>query len=319
VTRLGAALYAWILILAAQPASATILFDGDWSLFAAQFQNVDKTDPQFVDGQPVGWLKVRRANHWGMVQEMGIDRLQVENDPTSPKGGAVLRVEVKPGDFIGHSGERAEVTDMRGPNGERTAISPASGHEVYGISIKLDPNWQPPRHDKTHGGAIWGVFLQLHSPNLLNSPPPFAFAAEDNFHLQVTAGDRRGPDGKLKPADIVPLTVGDLRLGHWVEFLIDVVWAYDDRGSLTIYRRDEGESRFIQVVSRPGQPTLQFDSQVPDSQKIPVTESDISNAHYWRLGYYRSISPGITSRLWLGPFVRGTSLEEVAVAAFGKY
>jgi hypothetical protein len=302
-------------ILLACPASAAVTFLGDWADFGSQFQ---KTGPQtrMLDGIPVEWVAGYGANHWRIVQERGEDRLQVERDPTSPKGGAVVRVEVRPGDSVGWSGERAEVSHMLSPTGARYPVTAESGHEVYGIAVKLDPNWQPPTPDP-HNGWRWGLFLQLHSPDQSGGPPAFAFAAEDDFHLSLCAGDLL-LDGHNKDAKSVALTRGDLRRGHWVQFLIDVTWAYDTHGSLTVYRRDEGETVFSPVLTQVGQPTLQFNSKFPDSQNISPAPNGTVYTHYWKVGYYRSVTPGVTSRLWLGPFVRGSSLEEVAAAAFGR-
>jgi hypothetical protein len=277
---------------------------GDWADFGSQFE---KTGPKarLLDGQLVEWVAGHGANHWSIVQERGEDRLQVEKDPTSPRGRDVLRVEVRPGDTVGWSGERAEVSHMLSPSGARYPVTAESGHEVYGIAVKVDPDWQPPAN-KWH----WGLVLQLHSPDDFVAPPAFALAVEEDFHINTCAGDlvEGGALSRNKDAKSQPLTRGDLRPGHWVQFLIDVVWAYDNTGSLTIYRRDEGDTAFIPVLTQPGQPTLQFRSTTPN----PV------GTHYWKMGYYRSHSPGVTSRLWLGPLVRGTSIQEVAVAAFGR-
>jgi hypothetical protein len=161
--------------------------------------------------------------------------------------------------------------------------------------------------------------MQLHSPDASGGPPAFALCADDTFHAQMLAGDLIGANGQRRNAISLPFTNGELRLGHWIQFLIDVVWAYDSHGSLAVYRRDEGETAFTQILTQAEQPTLQFNSQFPDSQNTgPPLPSGPKYLHYWKAGYYRSVSPGVTSRLWLGPIVRGTSLEEVAVAAFGR-
>jgi hypothetical protein len=283
---------------------AEVTFLGDWADFGSQFQ---RTGPKtrLLEGQPVEWVAGHGPNHWSIVQERGEDRLKVEYDPTSPKGGTVLRVEVRPGDTVGWSGERAEVSHMLSPTGAQYPVTVESGHEVYGISVKVDSDWLPPAN-KWH----WGAVLQLHGPDDFVAPPALALAAEEDFHLNTCAGDlvEGGSLSRNKDAKSLPFTRGDLRPGHWVQFLIDVVWAYDNSGSLSIYRRDEGEASFSPVLTQTGQPTLQFRSTTPN----PV------GSHYWKMGYYRSHSPGVTSRLWLGPFVRGASLQEVAVAAFGR-
>jgi hypothetical protein len=285
-------------------ASAEVTFLGDWTDFGSQFQEAGP-QTRLLDGLRVEWVAGYGANHWRMVQERGEDRLQVERDPTSPKGGAVLRVEVRPGDTVGWSGERAEVSHMLSPTGARYPVTAESGHEVYGISVKVDTNWQPPAN-KWH----WGLFLQLHGPDDFSASPALALAAEHDFHIDTCAGDlvEGGALSHNKDGKSLALARGDLRRGHWVQFLIDVVWAYDNHGSLAVFRRDEGETSFTPVLTQAGQATLQFRSTTPN----PV------GTHYWKAGYYRSVSPGVISRLWLGPIVRGSSLEEVAAAAFGR-
>jgi hypothetical protein len=283
---------------------ASVTFLGDWTDFGSQFQ---KSGPKvrLIDGQPVEWLAGRGPNHWRIVQERGPDRLQVVKDPTSPKGGPVLQIEIHPGDSVGYTGERAEVSQMNDLAGLPYPVTIDSGHEVYGVSIKLDSHWQPPANKWR-----WGEFMQLHGPNDFGAPPAFSFAAEDDFHVNTCAGDlvQGGTLSTNKAMTSLSLTNGSLRTGHWVQFLIDVVWAYDNHGSLTIYRRDDNETSFSAVLTQPARPTLQFSSSIPNP----------TSYHYWKAGYYRSISPGVTSKLWLGPIVRGTSMNEVAIAAFGR-
>jgi hypothetical protein len=257
-----------------------------------------------MQGLPVEWVAGHGPNHWLIVQERGQDRLRAEMDPSSPHGGAVLRVEVRPGDSVGWSGERAEVSYMLGPQGTNYPVTEHSGHEVYALAVKLDQGWQPPAN-RWH----WGIVLQLHGPDDFTAPPAFALAAEEDFHINLCSGDLvdGGARSRNKDAESIRLSRGDLAAGHWVQFLIDVVWAYDEHGSLTIYRRDEGELAFAPVLTEPRRPTLQWRSTTPQ----PLGK------HYWKMGYYRSASPGITSRLWLGPLVRGNDLREVEEAAFG--
>jgi hypothetical protein len=194
---------------------------------------------------------------------------------------------------------------MLSPTGAQYPVTADSGHEVYGLAVKLAPDWQPPANS-----WHWGLVLQLHSPDDFVAPPALALAAEEDFHINLCAGDlvEGGRLSHNKDSKSLPFTRGELRRGSWVQFLIDVVWAYDDKGSLTVYRRDAGETAFVPVFTQPGQATLQFRSTTPN----PV------GTHYWKMGYYRSHSPDVTSRLWLGPLVRGTSLHEVALAAFGR-
>jgi hypothetical protein len=284
---------------------AAVTFDGDWADFGSRFQ-INGPQTTMMNGQPVGWVAGWGPNHWRIIQEKGVDRMIAMPDPTSPKGGSVLRVEVRPGDNVGYTGERAEVAAMIGPDGTRFPVTEESGHEYYAVSIKLDPQWQPP---SPTAGPVWGVFLQLHGPDDFEAPPPIALAAVNDFHVDYCAGDLVEGGSLHRNKDSTPLTLSrsDLRRGHWVEFVLDVTWSYDDKGSLAVYRRDEGEKTFVKVLSKEALPTLQFRSSTPVVQ----------GTHYWKMGYYRAISPGVTSRLWLGPLVRGTSFDDVATAAFG--
>lgn len=312
-------LIAAVILLAAQlessPAVAAVTFLGDWSDLGSRFQ-FDGPQTRYLDGIRVEWVAGYGANHWRMIQERAEDRMQVEHDPTSPKAGAVLRVEVRPGDTVGWTGERAEVSNMLSPTGAQYPVTAESGHEVYGLAVKLDPNWQSPTPDPRSRWR-WGLVMQLHAPDRSGGPPAIALAAEEDFHLNVCAGDLE-EGGHRKDARSLAFSRGDLQRGHWVQFLIEVTWAYDNTGSLTVYRRDEGESVFTEVLRQVGIPTLQFNSKFPGSDSISPLADGTPFLHYWKVGYYRSPSAGVFNRLWLGPFVRGTSLQEVAVAAFGR-
>jgi hypothetical protein len=238
-----------------------------------------------------------------------MDRLTASIDPTSPLKGTVLQVQVLPGDHLGDAGaERAEAFGMIDWTGKHFPVT-AGKHEYYAISIKLDSDWTPPLHNPANGNWQWGEFFQLHSPDQFGSPPAFAFSAVDRFSIQMLGGDLMA-DGVRRNTTTFPLTNGALNIGKWVEFMIDVIWAYDNSGSLTVLRRDEGETVFTPVLKQTELPTMQYNTQIADSQSATFK-------HYWRCGYYRSVSPGVTSRLRLGPIVRGTTLPEVEAAAFG--
>jgi Polysaccharide lyase len=298
VAQACAMLAAWL--LAASAARAAVLFDGEWNDFGTRFQRADgQTDWQ------AGW----GASHWLRMEAKRPDAIHREVDPTSPKHGFVARVEVRPGDWFGQGGERAEVYDMLGPDGKHADVTAATGHEFYGVAVRLDPDWQSPGPFPGTQN-IWGLFLQLHSPDPFVSPPAIALAAESDFHLQMCTGDllEGGVLPHYKDAIKLPFTNGDLARGHWVQFMIDVRWALDDTGSIAIYRRDEGQHDFTKVLDLNHVPTLQ--------SKFGVANAGL--VHYWRTGFYRSRTAGVTSRLSLGPLVRGTSFDEVAAAAFGS-
>ena len=270
-------------------ARAEVLFDGEWDGFGGPFM----------------------STHWHGVQEKELGRIAPVLDPTSPKHGVVARIEVRPGDTV-LGGERAEVANMmrKDPATGKTTSFPvieSDGHEFYGLAVKLSPDWQSP--GKHHGtGPVWGIFLQLHGPDVLGAPPPIELDAENEFHLGMCNGDvLDGGTRKAKGGEIYSFKNGDLKRGQWVQFMMDVIWSYDDNGRVAIYRRDEGEKDFTKVLELNNIPTLQYKFGAPKDE----------GQHYWKTGFYRSTTEGLTSVIWLGPLVRGTSFEDVAKTAFG--
>ncbi len=289
----------------ALPAQAEITFDGKWDNFGKQF--VTKQDNYT-------WVSNYTPGTWHMLQAVSQDRMVVQNDATSPKGGAVARVYVKSGDYLGYSGERVETSRMlRWDAAQNKTVQfpvyESSGHEYYGISVKLAPDWQSPGKDKGTG-PVWGLFLQLHSPDNYNTPPAIALAAEGDFHLNMCSGDVMEGGTRTTPKDgtSYPFSRGELNRGRWVQFMLDVVWSYGNNGSVKVFRRDEGETAFTKVLELNNLPTLQTRSGMSEGTFF----------HYWKTGFYRSATPNITNVLWLGPVVRGTSFDEVADRAFSK-
>lgn len=264
------------------------------------------------------WLGSSVSNHWEWVQQKELGRITAVNDPTSPKHGVVARIEVRTGDMF-WTGERAEVSRMMrtDPTTGKTVHRPvveSDGHEFYGLAIKLPPDWQSPTQ-KNGELPSWGIFLQLHGPASFHAPPSISLNVDDAFHIEMCGGDvlEGGTRENAKPAQSYPFTNGDLMRGHWVQFLMDVVWSYGNDGHLAIYRRDEGEKTFTKILELNNTPTLQYSYGTPKSEA----------PHHWKTGFYRSPTAGtplagMTNIIWLGPFVRGTSFDEVAQTAFGS-
>jgi len=240
---------------------------------------------------------------WSELHAMEKSRLQAGTDPTSPRAGAVVRVEVRPGDKVGGwTGERAEVCAMRSADGSPLPVKASRDHEYYALSVKPDAAWQPPQPNAAR--ETWGTFFQLHGPDRLHAPPSFALMAEKDFHVNLCGGDLLNP--KTRNPVSYPLTDGALHPGAWTEFLLDVVWAADATGSVTIYRRNKNDSAWTKVLEKQGLATLQHEGPRPVED------------HYWKAGFYRSESP-VATRLWLGPIARGANRDDVAVAAFGRH
>lgn len=314
-----------------------VIFNGDWANYNGTYY--DKNG--WKNGTPIGhptespnWSDFFAfwsppiPNTWLFNTSTAPDRIQLLKDSTSPKKGMVARFEVRSGDHrVVHSGERSEMYTMLGAKGKKLPVTEDSGHEFYGVSVKVSEDWQPPQPESAEKGHVkWGSFMQLHSPNAYNSPPAIIFSAADHFAIELNAGELVSlvPDKKTgvmkqqrKNNEQFQLTNSDLRKGHWVQFMLDVVWKTDATGAVKLYRRDEGESDFQTVLQLSGIPTLQTSQYIPtDLEHCPSCATD-NIVHYWRVGYYRSTSANQTNVLWLGAVVRGTTFDEVAKAAFG--
>ncbi len=246
------------------------------------------------------------ANNWRYSHIWTKDRIRYLTDPTSPKKGIVGRIEVRPGDKVGGwSGERAEYLAMQDARGQQSPITTQSGHEYYGVAIKVPVGWQAPQKS---GSGTWGIFMQLHGPdNLGGASPSIALLAENDYRIQLCGGDLL--DGGTRSSNRGPVkysfTNGALNQGKWVQFMVDVVWSATNTGYVAVYRRDEGQTNWTRVFERRGTPTLQYHYR----QAV--------GPHYWKVGFYRSPS-SITNVLYMGPFVRGKTFADVAQAAFGQ-
>lgn len=247
----------------------------------------------------------RAPGTWRYLHTMHADSMRVETDPTHPAGGKVARFVVRPGDKVGGwSGERAEVAVMQDAKGREMVVTPASGREFYGISVKVPTTWQPPERDGSNG--VWGIFFQLHGPNELHASPSLSLELESEFSLGLHGGPLIGNrrDGTIAPATY-RFSDGSLRPGQWVQFLMDVKWSADDRGWVVVWRRDQGAREFTKVAEVTEISNLQYGAGRPVGD------------HYWKAGFYRANGRLLTHEVWLGPVVRGTNSDEVIKAAFG--
>ena len=320
-------------------AHAHILFNGQWENYEGRFyRSIGWTNGTQL-GQKTGngdwtdtvafWSPVPIDNTWLFNMSWAPERIQLVFDPSSPNRGMVARFEVRSGDHRTgyHSGERSEMYGMLGENHKKLPVTAANGHEFYGISVKVRSDWRAPQPEPpSKGSVVWGTFMQLHSPNVFDSPPAIDLMADNSFHLAMDTGnlDKLTQDPKTgkaryarKASEPIAFSDGKLRPGHWVQFMLDVVWATDNLGALSVYRRDEGEATFTKVLDVENTATLQVDSHIAMDLAHCSRCSADNVTHYWRVGFYRSTSDNQTNVLWLGPIVRGTSFKEVATVAFG--
>ena len=239
--------------------------------------------------------------NWAHIQVMHLDRLSASSSETN-HGKRAAMVDVRPGDnpmscCVGS--ERAEVLHMRSPGGQVFYETVDSGTQYFAVSYKFPADFQsvPPG---TPGA--WQTILQLHGVDALGAPPAFALdVAGGRFQVKLNTGDL------ARGSRIVRHELFDssLNAGNWVDLVIRIKFATDETGSVTVWRRNETEVRFREVLDIQNVPTLQYDS----ARKIEP------GRHYWKQGLYRSAMP-FRNVFWMGPMARASTFAAAERAAF---
>ena len=226
------------------------------------------------------------------VHAVDPDRLVIESSQIGADA-KIAKFTVKPGDVFNKStGERSEVVLGGWQETSRFRVTGDEGIEFYRVTVKLASGWQAPQINSR--GYVWGTFFQLHGPNEFAAPPAIAMYADDKFSLFVLGGNLNTQESK-----IITFKKSDLNIGKWVDFVLEIKWARDSVGAISVYRRDEDEKVWKKVANRKNLATMQYRGD-------PTASS-----HYWKTGFYRSESSNVNS-LWLGPIVRGRTFKEVA-------
>lgn len=248
------------------------------------------------------WEKGITGNgNWKYIQTVAADRFQRVTSPVR-QGQYAARVEVRPGDDpISSSGERSEVLIMSNAAGTAINENEASGTQFYAFSVRLDSAWQAPAAD---ANGAWAIIFQLHGPDVLAASPSVAVSVQNRFSIDLHSGDLDSVNKSLRWKSY-PLTSSGLNLGHWVDLVLQIKFAKDFTGSVTVWRRDEGQAGFAQVLSLINVPTLQYKSSLGGV-----------GSHYWKHGFYRSKQTAITNVLWLDGLTRGDTYDDVVKAAF---
>jgi hypothetical protein len=230
---------------------------------------------------------------WAGQQAMDRCRMQLDEFVTW-HGKATVRVEVQPNDdplALHSNSERAEVLIMQDASGKAIKENSASGTQYYATSYYFPTNWQgqqlpwfafAPTDCSADGQNIcnsWSFVWQFYgwggisaARTSVNGPEHYLF------------NNARFADGGL------------IRLGKWTDFVFMVDWA---TGAYTVWRRDEGQPVFAQVLS--GR------TEIPSGREV-----------YVKQGLYRGGNvAGRTDVLWIGPTARGASFAAVERVAFG--
>lgn len=157
-------------------------------------------------------------------------------------------------------------------------------------------------------GYRWEIVAQLHGPDIYSASPAWSLHAENEFYIEMTAGDMQ----HMTWIDY-KLSNGDLNKGNWVDFVVKLVYSRTD-GAFTLWRRDEGQTDFVIVAQQEHIPTLQWSS----AEELPPYDSrnPTYTNHYWKHGLYRDPSYSNVAILWLDGFTIGRSFQGVVNAAF---
>lgn len=236
---------------------------------------------------------------YGVRQTLYSDRVMAQPCPSRTMVECI-RVQVEHGDSQKMTGERAELAVMLGDQYNKLQENLTSGTKYYALSVYIPSPWNPPAFNLAWGSL--GTIFQLHGPDSLRANPVFALMAENKFSVNWRGGDISVNKGVTKfylSNDVIPLN-------KWVDFVVGIKFAATPTGSITVWRHDQGQAAFIKVLSRNNLATLQY---IGDATSV--------GDHYWKTGYYRSISP-FTSLLYLGEEARADSPESAASAAFNK-
>jgi hypothetical protein len=257
------------------------------------------------------WDRDPAQGGWADIQVVDPAKLQKDpNTPTWHNRGAA-RVQVDFGDDplnLGEGTERAEVLAMQDSAGKQMHESEGSGTQYYAISYKFPADWAGT--EIAGDGTSWSIVFQLHGSDKLGYSPAFALNAAkttnaglQKYSVATNGGDRQtgccGPSYDFSDGGLISL-------GQWTDFIIMMSFASTPTGHITIWRRDEGQAGFAQVVDVGNVATLQYNSQIDSTV----------GAHYWKQGLYRG-GVNRTDVLWMGPTVRATSFEAAEMAAFG--
>jgi len=279
------------------------------ALFAAS--NLSAQDVSFSSIQHAG-----STNHIGEWVDKDIwapDRIATVTNPSYPGFSSVYRFTVRPGDKVGGwTGERAEFSGIQTSKGVLLE-NEASGTQYYAFSVYIPSGWKAPEGDPKSEDT-WGCLLQLHGPlGFLNSPP-VSIDLINHYTISLRGGnsdvlgDWHGKPYEWKDG-------GAIGFDQWEDFVLMIKFARGNHGEVKLWRRTNGV--LITVFEMTGIPTLVFKPSV-EAKASGETERMYAGAHYWKQGFYRSISPNVTSTLYQTGLVRASSFEAAAKEAFGK-
>ena len=221
-------------------------------------------------------------------QAMDACRLPADGFLTS-HGKPAARVEVQPGDdplALGSDSERSEMYALQTAAGAVINDSSSSGVQYYATSCYFPTSWGG---TQIHGNSnSWSIVAQFHPGG--SGTWGFLYAAKRDVdgpqHYWVLFG---GTEIQFSDG-------GAITFDQWTDFVIAIDWG---GSTLSIWRRDEGQTSFTQVIA---------------SHSVGAP----SGGCYFKQGLYRGGDvSGRTDVLWFGPTARGDSFSAVEQAVFG--
>jgi hypothetical protein len=252
------------------------------------------------------WGKQPTAGGWRALQIINSCHMHVDSSFKTEHGLPAVRIEVDRNDDplgLGENTEREEAALMQEPSGIIYETS-ASGTQFYALSYYFPTRWaasQYPYSVFETPGSTWpyGVSSNCYQ-NSGNDCNSWSFVMQ--FYgwggaLMAARTSVGGPEhyafyakGKLYEFS----DGGAIALGKWTDFVFELVWS---TGKITIWRRDQGQTGFRQVVNAMAGPP--------------------SGSVYFKQGLYRGGQVnGRSDVLWVGPTARGSSFTAVEKQAF---
>jgi hypothetical protein len=234
----------------------------------------------------------RPAGGWYGQQIMDSCRMQPDGFLTW-HGKAAVRVEVQPNDdpiALNSNSERAETLIMQDSSGSQIKENKGVGTQYYATSYFFPPSW---RGEELPWSAFASIDCSTGSQNQCNS---WSFVMQFYGWGALSAATTTAGGPQHYTFNGSPFSDGSLiALGKWTDFVFMINWS---TGAYTIWRRNEGQTTFIQALSGVTQPP--------------------SGDVYIKQGLYRGGKVnGRTDVLWIGPTARGSSFSAVEQQAFG--
>jgi len=224
------------------------------------------------------------AGLWRGLHDGGILRRA-----TSPvrHGRYAAEVIVRPGDkYKNIAQERTEVLNPQAISDGHIITTHEGETQYIAFSVKMPKDWEKPIH--------YVILWQIHAPGKVKRSP-IEFHATDRFFLRTNHYVPYTPDGR-RIGHRIDFTDGGLNRGDWTDIVIKLTTGISDKGGVTVWRRNEDDTSFQQVVHQSG-----------------------LNLHpgYHKHGMYRGADPERTYRVWLDGFTIATTFDDAVLAAFG--